>query len=469
MPPSISSFQFEHIKESKKKIFDKWTQKCERLRLVLKVEFMDYNIVKVEKNYRIKFTKELDEYEEEFFIWEKYNIKNIDTHNLKIFFNGFEVDPIESNNKIISEINNCYKVILAERAHKSINSIIEDIENISNNKIISIFSNLKEQCDNFFKRLINYYAINPEMKDYISKPLDITNIIETLEQVEQNLSDSPSDLLKLMKSFRKDTILRENIAKLSQSIDILLNSRYYQLIAIFIPKDLMKKTYPYAKIKITTEEPYSTIADFKILLRKSYLVGDSCEFTLKVYRLEEMSTYLEINPPKNTRISNHIICESAKICNIFMEQQMDEFDERLVIHVPRKKYSEEKYYLEQFPRLFITFKPYKTLQTWVSISLILGIFFNIVLAYIIGGFILNSYVFKNSSIFIFLSLFFASAKIQGTWIFGLIIGNQLWLQKPRFLWRKTTFLAITIILIGAILLLIAVIIDCNLTISMSNQ
>ena len=40
---------------------------------------------------------------------------------------------------------------------------------------------------------------------------------------------------------------------------------------------------------------------------------------------------------------------------------------------------------------------------------------------------------------------------QTLWIFGLIIGNQLWLKEPKFLWKKSVYLSIVIVVSGFVL------------------
>lgn len=242
-------------------------------------------------------------------------------------------------------------------------------------------------------------------------------------------------------------------------------------------KILKTKKYPYVDIRINTEEIYTGLIDEKRPnILRSIFTGESTEFLLRLFKPETSSAYFEIIPPKNTIISKVISGIKPRNFNIMMEDFskvknnsinfIDDFDERLVIHIPRtnKEKKEGKddrgnveEELEQYPRLFMTIRPFKTLQSWILASIVLGLAYNGFLIYLLVSICLNSICFQDIVFSDFLTSIIDIVKYQGPWIYGLLIGNQLWLQRPRFLWKTTTKLSIGIITIGAILLIFIII------------
>ena len=99
--------------------------------------------------------------------------------------------------------------------------------------------------------------------------------------------------------------LRTSIADLQYYSNLLVNARYEQLIAFNITGELCKlETYPYINLRITTEELYSGFFDDKRTHKfRSYFMGESAHFAMRLIGERSSSGYYEIVPPKNTIIT----------------------------------------------------------------------------------------------------------------------------------------------------------------------
>lgn len=412
------------------------------LRSKRQIHFQDYNLVTLKKTYHLEINP-LSANINFITLPETYNTKILHTHNLKIYYKNKLVEPLESDNKKLTRLNHKYRIHLSNFIYNKINRCFENIEKLSLSNKENI-NNLKERCIQHCKELKKFYS-----NTYC---LYIKNKISH-EYNEKEFIKSENELNKQRKKVEK-YYLKKNydtlnyIADLNRWIRLFIESRYEQLVAIELPKeDLQIKEKFHRTITIETEEPYLGCA----LIRKRFkniFCGESAEFLMKIPQSEDASTYYEVYPPEKTRISKvRSSSEDISNCNILMldfsnpinpsrELNFEEkFDERFVLHIPRENSEKD------IPNFFLTLKPLKMVRRWVFLSLFLGVF----------GFLFMLFLFINNFsrwFAIDIAMFKDALRYIIPLVYGLIIGNNLWYQKPQFLWKNTTTFSIIIIILG---------------------
>ena len=429
------------------------------LRNTRKLKFSDFSIVNMEKKYHIELNMNESKM---YFITlpETYNTKKIHTHNLRIFFNNIRIEPLESNDPNLSKLNKIYQVKSINQSLQNLDQTFEKILNPNNkktfkeceinkplkkfrDKIVEIKQIYEDNIDKiiiYYQEYYNIYLEDIKTTRNIQERLDL----KSLDFVEKQLKNKTLNLLKKIPNRRR--IFKNNIAELYRWIGILSEIKSEHLIAIEIPGK--KKTH--CNITILTEETFEGCA----LIRKKnksnkFFFGESVEYLLHIPHNKNASTYYELIPPDKTRIASVYAPEDISNCNIMMVDQSEgndigeikfeeKFNERFVLHILRENAEKE------IPNIYIKFRPLKMLQIWVFLSLLLGmsnIFFMLFLFF-------NNYLkFFNLNIISFKDIIRYIVPL----IYGLNIGNSLWLQEPRFLWRNTTYLSIIIIVSGIVL------------------
>ena len=453
------------------------------LRNTSQILFLDYNLIHTDKIYHIKFPNSnenngKDTEKIEFItLPETYNTRKIHTHNIVIEINKNSMDLKESNDETIERLCNCYKIWIFGQAKTNISLIIndlnEDLKSTSKrSKLTREYRKFKEIYGKYSSTLINY--LYEKFQSYL-KPITKYNS----ESIYSNLCDGEKEINtyvnKLNKvASKKNYKLREKIARLTHWLECLIESPYEMLIAIDLPKDFYNSEGISSKysmnqnhitITLHTEETLYGYVDFqKRFISRSLISGETREFILKILTPEDCSIYYEITPPENTRIAKVIRGINTSCCIIMMEESQrqkrvnfkDDFNERFILHIPR----DESDKFEDFaPRFFIEFRPFKSLQYWILVSFLLGLGY---LFFLIFLFVSHFFINPNSIEFEIISILVDLAKIQAPWIYGLIIGNQLWIQKPRFLWKNSTYFSIIIIISGICLLILCIILNTYL-------
>lgn len=413
------------------------------------IQFQDYNLITFKKEYHIEINP-LSANINFITLPETYNTKIIHTHNLKIYYENKLVEPLESNNKKLARLNNIYRIDLSNFILKKINECFKNIE-VKKSKLYKkeIINKLKARIFKYLGELKKYY-FNKYCLYLEDKVLGEYNEKDFFKY-ENELHKERKKVLRYI--LKKDYDSINYIAELDSWIGLLIESRYEQLVAIELPKDdlQIKKKY-HRTIKIKTEEPYQGCALIRIRQNfKSILFGESAEFLMRVPRYQNASTYYEVYPPKNTRISKvRSSSEDISNCNIFMSKLdnpikknrvinfKEKFDERFVVHIPREDISGIN-----IPNFFLTLKPIKMVRMWVFISLLLGILSLIFMVFLVFNnffrcFDINTVIFKDGLKYII------------PLVYGLIIGNNLLIQEPKFLWKNTIYFSIFIIFSGTI-------------------
>jgi len=416
------------------------------LRNKRQIHFQDYNVVTMKKKYHIEINP-LSANINFITLPETYNTKILHTHNLKIYYENKLVEPLESNNKKLVKLNHIYRINLSNFIHNEINKCFENIEQLKfSKKEKENINKLKERFLEYFKELKKFYSNKYclYIEDKILHEYNEKNFIK----YENELNKERKRVLKYF--LKKDYVLINYIGELDRWIRSLLESRYEQLVALEIPKDDLQLIKKYHRnITIETEEPYLGCA----LIRRNFkniFLGESAEFLMRVPRSKNASTYYEVYPPKNTRISKvRASSEDISNCNILMLDLNnpikrnrkinfnEKFDERFVIHIPRENTS------KNIPNFFLTLKPFKMVQIWVSLSLLLGFLNSLFMGFLIFN---NFFRLIDINIVIFKD----ALKYITPLVSGLIIGNNLLIQEPKFLWRNTIYFSIFIILSGII-------------------
>lgn len=414
------------------------------LRSKRQIHFQDYNLVSLKKIYHIEINPSSANIN---FITlpETYNTKILHTHNLKIYYKGKLIEPLESSNEELLEINHLYQIYLLNFIYDKIVGCFKNIEQLNLSiKEIENLNTLKERFIQHGKELKKFYS--KEYSLFINGKIPHKYNENEFIRSEYELNKQRKNVEKYF--LKKNYDVLNYIADLNRWIRIFIESRYEQLVAIELPEeDLQIKDKFHRTITIETEEPYLGCA----LIRKRYkniFCGESAEFLMKIPQSEDASTYYEVYPPEKTRISKvRSSSEDISNCNILMldfnnpintdlELNFEEkFDERFVLHIPRENSN------KNIPNFYISLKPLKMAQRWVSLSLLLGFF----------GFLFMLFLYINNFcrwINIDIAPFKDALKYIIPLIYGLIIGNNLWYQKPQFLWKNTTTFSILIIILG---------------------
>ncbi|MFX0012258.1 MAG: hypothetical protein ACFE9R_18240 [Candidatus Hermodarchaeota archaeon] len=390
------------------------------------------------------------------------------------------MDLKESTDKDLRKLNKLNRIESINENIKKTSKIMEDLEK----------DEYKKQLNHNFKKIYNIFLkkhIFEKFKNTLilrvqkrySKYLEPLNNEENYRKLKyNNLNKSIDELDKYIKKFKckitkRNHNLFEKVAQLTHTLESLISVFNNELIAIDLPKnmytDLPKNMYnnsryfPYESshftLTIKTEESYPRFTDYREISKfRSTLSGESVKYLLICYVYDRGSSYYEITPPENTQIVTVKRDNKRKTkCNFMMETEESKknnkeivvfekgFNERLVIHIPRhREYPNFGY------RFSIRFRPFTVLQWWIFISFVLCIFYIGFLLY------LFAIIDPNSKYFLIYRDLIDLAKFQAPWIYGLLIGNQLWLQRPKFLWNKSTILSIIILLSGIICLILCV-------------
>lgn len=458
-----------------------YDNRYEVLRNWTQIKFLDYNLIQVIRTFHIKdnFSNLTNSniYNIFFALPEQYDIKTVLTHNLQIFLNDVKMDIMESNNKVLNKLNNCNRIFQTKEYFKKIEKSISELNRIYKSDLNWSFKRIykkfqKQEIYSKFKNTLiaylrsNYspYLISINKKQITHKP-----IYNTLEDGNNEVNKYIKKMLRKIKI--KNHILAEKIIRFTKSLKKLMAIPHLELLAIDLPKNFYNsskniKYFPYTEnhftIVIKTEEPYPSFTEYRnSSWIRSIFSGESIFYLIYCYIYDTSSTYFEITPPENTRIASvkrdnkrepkcnfMMETEDSKIKNKSKVEFVSNFNERLVIHIPRQPEHPDFGYM-----FSVRFRPYKTLLWWIFISFILSIGYVILLSFL---FTFLFFIDSNSKVFLLYLDMIELAKFQAPWIYALIIGNQLWLQKPKFLWKKSTFLAIYIIIYGIIILIFCV-------------
>lgn len=458
-----------------------YLNRYEVLRNWTQIKFLDYNLIQVIRTFHIKddfsmFTN--SNVNNIFFaLPEQYDIKTVLTHNLQIFLNDVKMDILESDNEVLTKLNICNKIVQAKEYSKKVEKSIRELNQIYKSDLNWSFKRiykkfLKQKIYLKFKNtliaslLSNYSAY---LKSRNKEPITLEPRYNTLEDGNNEVNKYIKIMLRKIRI--KKHILAEKIVRLTKSLRKLMVIPHLQLLAIDLPKTFYNSSknmnyIPHAEnhftIVIKTEEPYPSFTEYKnSSWIRSIFSGESIFYLIYCYIYDRSSTYFEITPPENTRIASVKRDNKRELkCNFMMETEDSKiknkskvkfernFNERLVIHIPRLPKHPNFGYM-----FSVRFRPYKTLQRWVFISFILSIGYVTLLSLM---FAFLFFIEPNSKEFLLYLDMIELAKFQAPWIYGLLIGNQLWLQKPKFLWRKSTVLAIIIIICGIMILIFCV-------------
>lgn len=446
------------------------------LRNRTQIKFLDHNLLQVERRFHIKdkISNLNNKIVNHSFLVspEEYNIKKVVIHNLSIYINDIKMDLKESTNNDLMKLNKLNRIESTNENIKKISNIMKDLETDEykkqlNYKFKKIYKNFLKS--NIFEKFKNTLIL--EVQHEYSKYLEPFNNEENYRELKHNnLNESIDELDKYIKKFKckitkRNHYLFEKVAQLTHTLESLISVFNNELIAIDLPKNMYNDSryFPYESkhftLTIKTEESYPRFTDYREISKfRSTLSGESVKYLLICYVYDKGSSYYEITPPENTQIvkvkRNN---RSEPKCNFMMETEESKknnkeivvfekgFNERLVIHIPRH---------EEYPnfgyRFSIRFRPFIMLQWWIIISFLLCILYIGFLLYLFAVIDPDSKCFPIHRDLIDL------AKFQAPWIYGLLIGNQLWLQRPKFLWKKSTVLSIIILLAGIICLILCV-------------
>lgn len=455
-----------------------YNNRYEILRNRTQIKFLDYNLLQVIRTFHIKDkapnpTKSNIRHDL-FALPEEYDIKTVLTHNLNIFLNDIEMDIMESDNEILRKLNYFNRISKTnEYINKAEKSMIE-LDQLAKSDLNWFFKRIYKKFKKkviftkFKNTLIDHlrlkYSAHLTPKDKLNLPQK--QIYNTLEEGNNEVSDYIEKMLKKIKI--KNHLMAEKIVRFTKSLKKLMAIPNLELIAIDLPKNFYNsskniKFFPYTEnhftITIKTEESYSRFTEYRnFSWIRSIFSGESIFYLIYCYIYDTSSTYFEILPSENTRIASVKRDNKREPkCNIMMETKKSKrnnkskvgfergFNERLVIHIPRPQKHPDFGYM-----FSVRYRPYKMLQWWIFISFLLSIIYVMYLSIL---FILLFFIESNSIYFLILLDLIDLTKFQAPWIYGLIIGNQLWLQKPKFLWKKSIVLAISIIICGIILLI----------------
>lgn len=452
-----------------------WLKRYEALRVITKIEFLDYNMLEVKQSFHVKdnyIDKSIIKEDEKklidtsfFALPETYNVNEILMHNTRAYINDKEVAITESDKLNLANLNNCYIIY-------STKEILEYLEILIKNELLDPFpQQFKEELEFDLEKYRNTFKIffhtditfKEYLEDYnlssISKEERFSNLDLANEKIGQNIKK----LSDIFKKTKKEEA--EKIARLIYRLKILTQLRYHQLIAMDLPKSTYEKGDVLTKdghltIKLHSEELYKQYLRDRNLKKFSFLIGQRVDFFMVLYTYDWSSGYYEIIPPKNTRITEvkryqHPTLVDSKY---LMETKKsigrndetidfeDKFNERLVIHIARASKKEiENLWVRPAPTISFRISPHKALQAWICFTICLGLLYNVLLISIL---IALSLIERASSAFIILENFVGFSIYQALWIFGLIIGNQLWLKEPKFLWKISTWVSFIIVLIG---------------------
>ncbi|MHA1395797.1 MAG: hypothetical protein ACTSRZ_20030 [Promethearchaeota archaeon] len=382
-----------------------------------------------------------------FILPEMYNTQKIHTHNLSIYFNGKLVDITESDNEDLIRLNMIFRIYSTNKIIKVIYEIIEFLKKDLNYKRISKeMENFQKNYNDFFNRLVDYYHYYA--KDFLKNPKPASFSKLTYNNAKKCFMNAFLKLESKKSKLSKESMSK--IVKLRQATELLIDVKNEQLIAIELPKYYSnKKVKFHCTITIETEELYTGCAFYRKNARViNYFTGERAEFMIGLAHFEGSSSYYEIIPPEKTRISKVYSTDNISNCSIMMFKKkkkknnrikfIENYNERFVVHIPRDKSKEPR------PRFRLIFAPNKMIQVWVFLSLLLGII-NILL--ILTLLLDNNWHFLNLNLLSFQDIL----KYLVPLIYGLIIGNNLLLQEPKFLWKKTTYTSIVLIMVGILL------------------
>ena len=473
----MSSDGFKFKKEYE--IFFKlnWLDRYEVLRVITKIEFMDYNLLEVNQSFYIQDNyKSISKINGEeiiidtsfFALPETYNTNEILMHNTSAYINDKQVAITESSKLNLIKLNNLNIMYSSMNIINYVKQTIEsELKNFSN-KLSK--EDLINDLEMYRNSLIVFFQSDSKFSQYLEDVNTASKKFEekfsSLEEADEKLNWYIERLNKLIK--KVDYNQAEILSRIIYRLDMLLEQRFNQLIAINLPKRLYENgdildSDNHFTIKLHSEELYKQFLREKKLKKLSFLIGQRVDFFMVLYTYDWGSGYYEIKPPQNTRItkveryqhprfvSSKYLMETKKSreANNKSIEFEDKFNERLVIHIGRvpEEIKKEIKDLWNRPAPTISFRlsPHLALQAWICFTICLGIFFSGFLGFILGILCL---IENTSSLFPVLEELIGFSTYQAFWIFGLIIGNQLWLKEPKFLWKYSTWVSMFMVLIG---------------------
>ena len=275
------SIKEDEVKKYEENYFDAYTI----LRATWNIDFLDYSLVRFEKEFYLEVDKEICSNEYNFLlIPETYNKKKIHTHNLIIKINGKQSLPVNSDDKKLKELNNVFKISKALRSVEEIKKVLDYLKNTKINscgffikrKIEKYKCNLKSYIENLQNYFLEYYPNILEIKqlktnrEYSQKALNIS---------EENLYYCLLDLKK--KTNKKPNELREYIAIIFENTEGLIESKDEHLIGIDF-SEIEPADKVHHNLLIKTEEIYTGCADNKkISYLRSFFFGETVEFIIQ--------------------------------------------------------------------------------------------------------------------------------------------------------------------------------------------
>jgi hypothetical protein len=466
---------FLALNEESKRIYDRnYTDRYEIIRNRTQIKFIDYNLLQVIRTFHIKDCSSssiglLDLFP----LPEEYDMKRVLTHNLNIFLNDVRLDIMESNNESLQMLNKCHMV---SKVKEYINKVRIAKKNLDAIKLNWGFKRIYKKfvrtiLPKFENALIEQLSL--DCSDYL-KPIQNSSVPQksTYDNLEEGNSEIRDYIKRMHKKIKiKKHIVAERIVNFTKSLKNLMVIPNLELIAIDLPKNFYNfhnniKFFPYKKnhftLVIKSEESFLKFVEYhNISWLRSVFSGESLFYLIYCYIYDTSSTYFEITPPENTRIASVKRDNKKKPkCNFMMETEESrikyktkvkfesKFNERLVIHIPRPKKHPNFGYM-----FSVRFRPYRKLQIWIFISFLLSLLYIGALGFIA---IFLFFIEPKSSTFLVYLDIIDLAKFQAPWIYGLLIGNQLWLQKPQYLWKRSTKLAIIFIVCGILSLIACV-------------
>lgn len=483
----MSSDGFKFKKEDEKFFNSNWLTRYEVLRVITKIDFLDYNLLDVFQSFHIqdnyksisKINGEENIIDTSFFaLPETYNTKEILMHNTSAYINNKEVAITVSSKPNLVKLNNLNIVYSSMRIINRVKQTIEsELKNFS--KKLST-EDLVNDLDMYRNTLIVFFHSDSKFSQYLvdidtaSKKFEVK--FSSLEEADEKLIWNIKRLIKLIKKVEYNQA--EILSTIIYRLELLIEKRFNQLIAIDLPKKLYKNNNildsdNHFTIKLYSEELYKQFLRERKLKKLSFLIGQRVDFFMVLYTYDWGSGYYEIKPPQNTRITKverfqHSRFERVKYlmetresrenCNKSIEFE-DKFNERLVTHIARisEQLKEKIKTPWNRPALTISFRisPQLALQAWICFTICLGIFYSSFLGVILN---LSCVTDSTSDLFSILEKIISFSTYQAFWIFGLIIGNQLWLKEPKFLWKNSTWVSLFIVLIGFVFLLLNILI-----------
>lgn len=478
---SSDGFKFKNEHE---KFFElNWINRYEVLRLITKIEFLDYNLLEVNQSFHIqdkyksisKTHKEENIVDTSFFaLPETYNINEILMHNIRAYINDKQVAITESSKPNLIKLNKLNIVYSSGNILNYVMRIIESELDIPTKKFRK--EDLITDLEKYRNSLVIFFhtdsRFNEYLKDFNTSSIKIEEKFSNLEEADKKITFYIKRLNKLIK--RLEYNQAEILSRIAYRLKMLLDQKSLQLIAMDLPKqlyengDLLDKDNHFT-IKLDTEELYKQFLRERKLKNLSFLIGQRVDFFMVLYTFDWGSGSYEIRPPQNTRITKveryqHPKFVSSKYLMETEESRKknkksiefeDKFNERLVTHISRISEEVKKEikgpWNRPAPTISFRLSPHLALQAWICFTICLGMFYSVFLGIILGTL---CPIEKTSELFPILEELIDFSTYQAFWIFGLIIGNQLWLKEPKFLWKNSTWVSMFIVLIGFSLLVL---------------